>query len=144
MLKDNPYKSPNTTAQDAANAARIVRSTLWWLIYLYPVIVIALFYGSWALTTVALGRTPTPYRDYPRNFAIDSISLLAALSFLAGPLLVPAGLAWTVIQPFGKCCSTDAAIRRRSICLGTYLLMLAVAASIWLGDPFEVISWFWD
>ena len=105
MLRDNPYEATGTTEAVSGRVAFPVKTVLWWLVFLHPVITMTLIYGCWGLTTASLGRPPA-FGEHPSNDAmhtlVHAVGGAAMLSLLAGPALVPIGALWSLAQPFAS------------------------------------------
>ena len=145
MLHENPYRS--TLMSETQGAGTRVAVALWWLVYLHPTIALTLIYGCWTLTTASLGRTPG-FGELPENDAAHSVvhllAIPAALLTISGPILVPIALVWGLAQPFAQRPAGESTTTKRIACLTTYLLMLAIVASVYSSDPFGAVYWFWD
>ena len=145
MFHNNPYKA--TLQSETQSAGRRVVIALWWWVYLYPAITLALIYSCWMLTTVSLGRAPG-FGEHPSNdparTVVHTLGISAALCTLAGPLLIPIGLLWGLVHPFAQQPPDTPTITKRIVCLTTYVVMMATAASIYSSDPYGAIYWFWD
>ena len=145
MFHDNPYRA--TLLSKAQGARGRVVAVLWWLVYLHPVISLSLIYSCWTITTVSLGHPPGfgehPDHD-PAHTAVHILGIFAALSFLAGVVLIPAGLLWGLVQPFARLPPEKPTITSRLACLSTYVVIMVVVVFIWYSDPFGAIYWFWD
>jgi len=147
MLDENPYKASGTTESVSSGFASRARVVLWWLIYLHPVITLALIYACWALTVVSLGRPPR-LNEHSSQSAVQSavhvLGNLAAVSLLAGLVLIPIGIVWSVVQPFARRRVAGVTVVRRLACPCAYTVMLVICVCIWAYDPFGTVYWFID
>lgn len=141
---ENPYQSTPLSGATSPNR-RVIRS-LWWAIYLHPVIVLILLYASWTVTAAALGRRPGmgehPENDWVHG-AVHFLEISAALLTLAAPILIPFALMSALAQPFASH-QMQEPVMKRVVCLATYLLMLSVVVAVYYFDPFGAVCWFWD
>lgn len=146
MLRENPYRATlHSEPADPGARSRAV-AVLWWLVYLYPAISLALIYACWMLTTVSLGRPPE-FGEHPDHDVVHglmhSLAIPAALLALAGPVLIPVGLVWGFRQPFAQRLP-NSVVRNRLACLASYLLALVAVGSVYAADPLGAAYWFWD
>jgi hypothetical protein len=145
MYNENPYSS--TLLSETRKPGTRVRIALWWLIYLHPVITLALIYTCWILTAVALGRPPG-FGEGSESLIVDSVTYVlgatGAILTLAGPVLLPISLLWGFGQPFAERYSEGSKTTKRILCVGIYFLMLVFVAFVCHYDPIRVLYWFWD
>lgn len=145
MHNENPYRS--TLLSDTREPGIRVRIALWWLVYLHPLITLALIYACWILTTLALGRPPG-FGEESESLIVHRLTYVlgatGAILTVAGPILLPLSLLWGLFQPFAERYSEGSKTTKRVMCVGTYFLMLVFVAFVCYYDPFGVLYWFWD
>ena len=145
MFHDNPYRA--TLLSQAQGARGRVVVVLWWLVYLHPVISLALIYSCWAITTVSLGHPPG-FGEHPDHVlahtAVHLLGTAGGLSTIAGVFVIPVGLLWGLVQPFARRSPEKPTITSRIACLSTYVVMMVIVVLVWDSDPFGAIYWFWD
>ena len=97
MSQLNPYKSTGVAESESPETASRRLSVLWWLVYFYPVIVLALVYASWIVACVSLGRPPG-FGEHPEiqpaHAAFHVLANSTAILLLCCFLLVPSGMVW--------------------------------------------------
>ena len=148
MSQLNPYKSTGVAESESPETASRRLSVLWWLVYFYPVIVLALVYASWIVACVSLGRPPG-FGEHPEiqpaHAAFHVLANSTAILLLCCFLFVPSGMVWSFIQPFSfRQEQPGENLSARLVCTGLYILMLVIATFIWNWDPYRVVYWFLD
>ncbi len=136
MLHENPYRA--TLLSETKSAGTRIAIALWWLVYLHPAITLALIYTCWMQTTASLGRPPG-FGEHPENEAAHSAvhvwAIPAALLIIVGPILIPIALMWGLAQPFAQRPPQELTITKRIACVTTYILIVAIVATVYFSDP---------
>ncbi|XZE19338.1 hypothetical protein SH449x_004655 [Pirellulaceae bacterium SH449] len=139
----NPYRSPEAATQTHLSPwskLTIISGAL----YVYPVLVISAIYTTWALTVLALGRIPVPYRDYTHNALIDFFAYVGFFLILGAPLAVPVGFFNAYCNPFGFVSTNHKTNKQRVASVFLYLLLLVASLAILFSDPWRVLAWYFD
>jgi hypothetical protein len=139
----NPYRSPEAATQ--AHRSPWSKLTIFsGALYVYPVLVVSAIYTSWALTGLALGRTPVPYRDYTNNAVIDLFGYGGLFLLLGAPLAIPAGFLIAYRNPFGLVSTNHKTDKRRVASVFLYVLLLVASLAMLFSDPWRVVDWYCD
>ena len=158
----NPYASPLRHPESMAVRSRsfssFLKSTLCWLLYFYPLIMIFLTYTSWGLTYWRLGREPIQ-PDHPGTFPANVIGFFGLLGLVLSPFLLPAGAIIASVLPSPVSDATGAAAARRlpvgrtrSWSASTYRVLMVVGYTLLLllawwfvfADPYGAVYWLRD
>lgn len=137
----NPYRSPEAVfiARRAATNTALLR-----FVYFYPALVVSFIYIAWGLSSLALGRAPRPYRDYPDNVLISFFEYGAFLMILLVPIAIPGGMFVAFRYPFGNTSRFNATGRVRVVSLMFSLMLTFGAWSLIRLDPWRVMDWYMD
>ncbi len=137
----NPYRSPETVFI----ARRVPASkVLLRFVYFYPALVVSFIYIAWGLSSLALGRAPRPYRDYPDNVLISFFEYGAFLMILLVPIAIPGGMFVAFRYPFGNTARINATGRVRVMSLMFSLMLTFGAWTLIRLDPWRVVDWYMD
>jgi hypothetical protein len=144
----NPYQSPiGSPARNVEllSAPMTHRVRLAWLCaYLYPILVLCAFYGTWLLACSALGRAPRPMLDDPKSIdgLMQIVHFIPAILIMAMPVLAPMGLVASFVLPRNR--RDGWIIARRCILASLYVAACFTVLRILWADPGQVVEWYFD
>lgn len=114
------------------------------LLYAYPLFPVFAIYLGWALSWLALGHHPKESSDYPENVVITFCLYVGAITALAVLLMVPVGLVFAGVTPFGLVSGAQASALLRFISSVVFIAEAAAACWLYHYDPMGVMIWFFD
>jgi hypothetical protein len=141
-----PYKPPETDlAPMVSGDAKVRTSRRWWPVpYLYPLVLVGSFYGTWLIAWCELGHMPIPSVDDPNSIG-GVTSVFVGLPILVA-MLIPGMLALGFVflfylRPNGN---EQYSYPRWWLMLTSYVLLWFVTFWIIRWDPLGVFEWYGD
>ncbi len=123
-----------------AEASSRPRWIVRWLergVWIYPVALVASFYGTWFTAWVVLGHQPRPSLDDPKYISalVDGPYLLTMVLMMCTPAAMLLGLVF----------AAPGATPRKRVAATFGLALVWVAVVAWLRlDPWDVGTWYMD
>lgn len=128
----------------ALDTPRLSRLQLFWTLasWLYPIVLIASFYATWAIAWAMLGHMPRPSMDDPKYISgwVDVPYNITLLLIIGSPAALVGGVSWTAWSGV-----------QRQLSRPTKASALTLLITLWIGaisflrvDPWQAVYWFGD
>lgn len=143
----NPYHSTSAATDTDERSSTVVsrRTPLHWLfLYLYPLLVVSAFYGTWLCAWAGLGHAPRPNLDDPRSIGgvTQVLYYIPAILVVGMPALAPLGLVAALFLPRRQKNGRTSA--KRCFLALLYVVTCGVALKFLWADPHQVVEWYFD
>ena len=142
----NPYQSTVVAPGDNAEPLTVAhRARLIWLFaYLYPVLVLSAFYGTWLCAWTGLGHMPRPNLDDPKSIhgITQIVHFVPAILIMAMPVFAPMGFVASFFLPRNQKNGWTPGIRVMLALL--YVATCFIVLKILWADPGRAVEWYFD